>query len=226
MIAQQLRKLKVPIESVQPHPRNARQGDVGAIVASLEAFGQQKPVVVQKSTGYVVAGNHLLRAALELGWTELAANVVELDDETAVRFMLADNRTQELGSYDDGVLAELLEELAQSDAGLSATGYDGDDLDELLRATDTLGDRNSGFLDGLDDALGEKGTAPDATDEPSPEPGPRGEQLFTLTFPVTAEQREIVMRALRTARAKYGVSTQIESLVALADQYIAQEDSA
>ena len=51
-IAPQLRALVVPIDCVELHPRNPRRGDVAAVAASLTRFGLQKPVVVQKSTGY------------------------------------------------------------------------------------------------------------------------------------------------------------------------------
>lgn len=56
---------------------------------------------------------------------------VDVDDETAVRVLLADNRTNDVASYDNAVLAEILTELANG-PGLEGTGYDGDDLDQLL----------------------------------------------------------------------------------------------
>jgi len=123
----------VPIESITLHPRNPRIGDVEAVAASLRRFGQQKPIVVQRSTRYVVAGNHLVRAALSLGWTEIAANVIELDDATAVAFMLADNRTSDLGGYDDALLAAVLADQAAA-GNLEATGYDADDVAALVAA--------------------------------------------------------------------------------------------
>ena len=132
-IAPALQALTVPINSVMLHPRNPRIGDVEAVAASLRRFGQQKPIVVQKSTGFVVAGNHLVRAALSLAWTEIAANVVELDDKTAVAFMLADNRTADLGSYNDELLAAILAEQVASD-NLAATGFDADAVAAILRA--------------------------------------------------------------------------------------------
>jgi DNA modification methylase len=132
-IAPQLRALVVPLDSVTLHPRNPRQGDVAAVAASLRRFGQLKPVVVQASTRYVVAGNHLVRAARSLGWTEIAANVEELDDAEATAFMLADNRTSDLGGYDDALLAAILAEQEAAD-NLAATGYDDDDVAALLRA--------------------------------------------------------------------------------------------
>ena len=132
-IAVALHGLVVPITSVELHPRNPRVGDVEAVAASLRRFGQQKPIVVQASTHYVVAGNHLVRAALTLGWTEIAANIVELDDATATAFMLADNRTGDLGGYDDALLAAILAEVAAAD-DLAATGYDADDVAALVAA--------------------------------------------------------------------------------------------
>jgi DNA modification methylase len=132
-IAPALRALIVPIAGVQAHPRNPRVGDVEAVAASLDRFGQLKPVVAQASTGYIVAGNHVWRAAKALGWTEIAANFVELDDATAVAFMLADNRTADLGGYDDALLAAILAEQSAA-SNLHATGYDPADVAALLRA--------------------------------------------------------------------------------------------
>jgi site-specific DNA-methyltransferase (adenine-specific) len=140
-IAPQLRSLVVPIDSVELHPRNPRQGDVAAIAASLARFGLQKPVVVQRSTGYVVAGNHVLRAALSLGWTEIAANVEDLDDAEAIAFMLADNRTADLGGYDDTMLAAILAEQQEVD-NLAATGYDADDVAALLAEAGNIEERD------------------------------------------------------------------------------------
>lgn len=136
-IAAQLLPLTIPIDSIAPHPRNVRQGDIGAIASSLRQFGQQKPVVVQQSTGTIVAGNHLWRAAVALGWTTIAANVVDLDDATALAYLIADNRTQELGTTDDALLARVLTDLAAVNL-LDATGYDGDDLDALIASVSAL----------------------------------------------------------------------------------------
>jgi hypothetical protein len=130
-IATALRDLRVPIGTVEPFPGNPREGDVGAISESLRRFGQQKPIVVQASSRYIVAGNHLWRAATALGWDEIAANVVEMDDRTAEAYLIADNRTAELGSYDEDALGVLLRKIA-SEGNLRGTGYDGEDVDAFL----------------------------------------------------------------------------------------------
>jgi hypothetical protein len=133
MIREELAQHAIPIGSVTNHPRNVRQGDIGAISESLKDNGQYRPIVVQSSTGHVLAGNHTLKAAKALGWKEIAATFVDCDDERALRILLADNRTNDLATYDDNALADLLKELASTEQGLSGTLYDGDDLDRLLQ---------------------------------------------------------------------------------------------
>ncbi|MGD0862346.1 MAG: DNA methyltransferase [Candidatus Limnocylindrales bacterium] len=130
-IAPELQGFVVPIGSLTLHPRNPRQGNLDAITESLRHFGQLRAVVVQRSTGYVVAGNHLARAARALGWRNLAATVIDLDDATASAYLLADNRTSDLGTYNDALLAALLEEQAAA-GNLAGTGYGQGDIDELV----------------------------------------------------------------------------------------------
>jgi uncharacterized ParB-like nuclease family protein len=136
MIHDELTQLTVAIDSVKNHPRNIRQGDVGAISQSLKENGQYRPIVVQKSTGYVLAGNHTLKAAKALGWKTIAATMVDCDDDRALRILLADNKTNDLASYDENALSELLKELASTEQGLSGTLYTGDDLDDMLFKAD------------------------------------------------------------------------------------------
>jgi len=130
--------LAVPIKKVKPHPRNVRQGDIGAITVSLSEHGQYRPIVVQRTTGHILAGNHTFHAAKSLGWKEIAVTYVDCDDEAALRILLVDNRSSSLASYDEHALGDLLQELATTDRGLIGTGYDPDDLDDLLRLLESL----------------------------------------------------------------------------------------
>lgn len=122
----------VTIDDVRPHPKNVRQGDIGAISESLKAHGQYRAIVAQRSSGHIVAGNHTWKAAKALGWKEIAVHWLDCDDETAVRVMLADNRANDLATYDDTALAELLKELNSTEVALSGTLFDGDTLDDLV----------------------------------------------------------------------------------------------
>jgi ParB-like chromosome segregation protein Spo0J len=126
-----LAALARPIDSLKPYPGNAKRHDLDGIAESLRRRGQYRLAVVQSSSGYVVAGNGMLAAALAEGWTELAAVDLDVDDEEAARLVLSDNRLQELGGYELGDLAELLAGLPT----LTATGYDESDLADLLALT-------------------------------------------------------------------------------------------
>lgn len=118
----------VPADAVTTHPDNARQGDIGAIHTSIETNGVYRPLIVQRSTGYILAGNHTYQAMLHAGLEEVPVVYRDVDDVQAKRIMLADNRTADLGDYDTQALVDLLTSLPD----IEGTGYDGDDLDDLL----------------------------------------------------------------------------------------------
>src|SRR5829696_2696571 len=123
-----LKDLTVPIGSLRPYRRNPRRGDAGLIAESLERNGQYRPLVVNRPTGEVLAGNHTLLAAKELGWEEIAVTFVEVDDGQAKRIVLVDNRASDLAGYDGELLAELVAELPD----LEGSGWDASSLDALL----------------------------------------------------------------------------------------------
>lgn len=127
-----LEHLMVPIDSIKPHPRNAKLHDVEEISGSIEDFSFADIVVVQKSSGYVIAGHGRLQALTKLGASEVPALFVDLDDEDAGRFRLRHNASHDAGGYDKALLASVLQEYRESERGLEATGYTDVALDELL----------------------------------------------------------------------------------------------
>jgi ParB-like chromosome segregation protein Spo0J len=135
----ELDALVVPIGSVQPHPDNPRKGDVGRLVESLEVHGQYRPIVVQRASGFVIAGNHTLAAARRLGWASIAATFVDCDDATARKIMVADNRYADLGTYDRDALLDLLTGFDE----LDGVGWTQDELAALV-ARPPAGSRNQG----------------------------------------------------------------------------------
>lgn len=116
-----------PIKGLKEDPKNARKHDernVVAIASSLARFGQQKPIVVTDE-GIIIAGNGTFQAAKRMGWTHLAA--VKFDKDAAseqLGYAITDNRTAELASWDDVVLAEALQSLnAENDGSLVDFGF-------------------------------------------------------------------------------------------------------
>lgn len=146
-IAPEIESLTVPIADLKLWPGNPRQGDVGALAESLKRFGQVRPVLVQKSTMRIVAGNHLYRAASALGWDRIACVITEMSDKQAKAFLAADNRMSDLGTFDNDLLAVLLADIARNDT-LEGTGYDEEDLDALLAKVGTAPKYGQGDPDG------------------------------------------------------------------------------
>jgi ParB-like chromosome segregation protein Spo0J len=133
MIQNDLQNLAHPITELQLLPGNPRRGDIEAVKRSLEAFGQRKPIVVRRSDSVVIAGNHTLQAAQALGWDEIAVVWVDDDEVTSKAFALADNRTAELGDYDEEALADLINDVGSLNPGLlESSGWDDKAVKELL----------------------------------------------------------------------------------------------
>lgn len=120
------------VDDLDTFAGNPRRGAVEAIAASLTKHGQYRPIVVNagSKTGRrneVLAGNHTLLAARQLGWGHIDATIIDVDDDTARSIVAADNRLADLGDYDDTALYELLSSVED----LEGTGYTNSDLEAL-----------------------------------------------------------------------------------------------
>jgi hypothetical protein len=131
-----LADLAVPVDGLAPYHRNPRTGDLDAIAESLSTNGQYRPIVVNRGTltgrpNEILAGNHTYEAAKQLGWAEIAVTWLDVDDDAAGKIVVVDNRTSDLAGYDTVLLADILQDLPD----LKGTGYDQDQLDQLLDET-------------------------------------------------------------------------------------------
>jgi ParB-like chromosome segregation protein Spo0J len=133
MIREELQHLAIDIDQLHPHPRNVRQGDVGAISESLRIHGQYRTIVYQQSSNRILAGNHTWKAAKALGWKQIAATPIICDDDQALRILIADNKANDLATYDEPELTELLKELAATSNELEGTLFDLQELDDLAQ---------------------------------------------------------------------------------------------
>lgn len=103
---------------------------IDAIADSLTQFGQRKPVVIT-SKNVVITGNGTVQAARKLGWKEITAVRIPADwtEEKIRAFAIADNRTSELSSWDNGLLLEQLSNLAKIE--IETVGFTADELADL-----------------------------------------------------------------------------------------------
>lgn len=125
----------VGIEDVTPYPGNARRGDIETLRESLRVHGQYRDIVVQESTGYILAGNHTWMAAKAEGWPDIGVTFVDVDDNQAKKIVLVDNRANDVAGYDIPSLAELLQGLDS----LDGTGFNDKALEEVMGMLGAVG---------------------------------------------------------------------------------------
>lgn len=144
-----------PLSQLIAYPRNPKSHDIGAIDQSIKRFGYVSPVIVDTNTGYIVAGHGRVTTLAQMKnngepapnrievqgdeWLIPTIFVVMKDELELSAYVVADNRISELGGWDEPLLADVLVELAGAGDGLlDVVGYDGDDLDELLKLHDPI----------------------------------------------------------------------------------------
>lgn len=134
--------LAMDIELLMPLEGNPRIGNVDAIAASYEEFGQVKPIVVRPNddgTATVIAGNHQLQAAKRLGWARIAVVQMVADDQRALAFALADNRTNELGHTEAQLLDDILAQISgEYQSFLTDLGWDEFELASISEQADRI----------------------------------------------------------------------------------------
>jgi DNA modification methylase len=122
------------VEALKPDSANPRihsKKQIRQIANSIEAFGFNVPILIDRA-GQVIAGHGRLLACRELGWQEVPT--LCLDHLTAAQaraFMITDNRLTEIAAWDDRLLAEHLKDLSLLglDFSLELTGFDMGEID-------------------------------------------------------------------------------------------------
>jgi DNA modification methylase len=134
VIPDTLASLAVPVAELRPFHRNPRRRASTVLRESLEVHGQYRPVVVNVGTKTgrrmeILAGNGTYAEAVDLGWSQIAATFVDVDDDEASRIVLVDNRANDLATYDNEALTALLQDLGPD---LTGTGFSEADLLGLI----------------------------------------------------------------------------------------------
>lgn len=115
---------EVPIGDVKPYENNPRDNDgaVEATANSINEFGWQQPIVVDKDM-VIIVGHTRYKAAKKLGMNEVPVVVADnLSSEQVKAYRLADNKTGELADWDMGLLDDELGDIADID--MSDFGFD------------------------------------------------------------------------------------------------------
>lgn len=121
------------LDTIAPHPDNFREHDVGAIAHSIELWDVWRPLVVQRSSNYVIVGCGEWKALVALGRSEAPVRFIDVDDENAKAILLADNWIPSRGRNMPEELLDLMADLRLDEELFAATGADEDDIADLER---------------------------------------------------------------------------------------------
>jgi ParB-like chromosome segregation protein Spo0J len=115
----------------QRNPRRHSNRQIEQLAHSMEVFGFNVPVLIDRFYN-VIAGHARLLACALAGVEHVPVIRLEhLTPAQAKAFSIADNRITEISTWDDRLLAEILEELAALDLdfNIEATGFSMGEID-------------------------------------------------------------------------------------------------
>ncbi len=113
------------INKIKPYPQNAKkhpEKQIKQIANSIKEFGFNQPIVIDKN-GVIIVGHGRYEAAKMIGMEEIPTIEVDLTEEQAKAYRLADNKLNE----SDWEMGNVIDELkGLSDETIELTGFDRD----------------------------------------------------------------------------------------------------
>ena len=137
---------KIKIDKLIPATYNPRKNlkpsdaEYVKIKNSIEKFGFVSPLVINKDMT-VIGGHQRLKVLKEMGIVEVECIIVDLDKTNEKALNIALNKIQ--GDWDEEKLEALLQELKLDDFDTNLTGFDFDEVDEILK--DVNGSKEDDF---------------------------------------------------------------------------------
>lgn len=218
----------LPLSTLKPDPANPKSHDMEALDASVGRFGFVEGITLDERTGYIVAGHGRHKALTDMearGETPPEGVTVSEDgdwlvpvqrgwssrtDAEARAYLIASNRTSELGGWVDDSLLSALDEL---DGDFTGVGFGEDDLDDLRAKLEEVGevivDTPSGMKDDAEHDPRQKDTD-DYVNE--------GRRLVIMDYSVS--EYPLIQARLKALRTQMDVDNNAEALSSLlADRF-------
>ena len=123
------------VQDLIPYINNSRthsEEQVNQIVASINEFGFTNPLLIDEKDN-IIAGHGRLMASKKLGMEQVPCIVLKgLTEAQKKAYIIADNKMALNAGWDDELLKIELENLKELDFDLELTGFDVDELDDIL----------------------------------------------------------------------------------------------
>ena len=122
----------IAIDKLIPYHNNPRKDQaVDKVASSINEYGFQQPIVVDKNM-VVVVGHTRLMGAKKLGLKRVPTVIADLTETQAKAYRIADNRINEDSTWDMELLNLEIAGLSEVDFDLDLLGFDSSELDKLL----------------------------------------------------------------------------------------------
>ena len=191
----------VPIGSIFPYENNPRQipdSAVAEVSRSIEKFGWQQPIVVDKSN-IIIVGHTRFMAAKKLHLETVPVHVANLSEQDAAAYRLLDNKLNELASWDQDLVSIELEKLADLDI-------------ELLELFNDLEEQTNSEISAFDELIS-------GDSKVEYEGAGKNGDWVTLSFVMPPEERDMVQEALRNVQNQEGLMNTTQSLIKILKEY-------
>ena len=123
------------VDELIPYINNSRthsEEQVNQIVASINEFGFTNPILIDEKDN-IIAGHGRLLASKKLKMEEVPCIVLSgLTEAQKKAYIIADNKMALNAGWDDELLKIELENLKELDFDLELTGFNVDELDDIL----------------------------------------------------------------------------------------------
>ena len=123
------------VKDLIPYVNNSRthsEEQVNQICASINEFGFTNPLLIDEKDS-IIAGHGRLMASKKLGMEEVPCIVLEgLTEAQKKAYIIADNKMALNAGWDEELLKIELENLKELDFDLELTGFNVDELDDIL----------------------------------------------------------------------------------------------
>ena len=134
-----------PVGKLIPYGRNPRKNDhvIEQMAGAIQEFGFRIPIIA-KSTGEICDGHLRYKAALHLGLEQVPVILADDLTETQLKaFRILVNRSATWADWDEDLLRLELEQLKLDDFDLALTGFDADELLEIMAGEETTTEGNT-----------------------------------------------------------------------------------
>lgn len=189
---EELEVCQVLVDDLEPYPNNPRKNDaaVPRMVEAIKEFGFRAPILIEGVT--IVDGHLRVKAAKQLGMEYVPAIDVGSMPEAKVRQLrILMNKSVEWADWDNEALAAEFKFIADQEYDLAFTGFTDDIIKKIMEPNP-----------------GPKSQSADAGTGTNPE-------HVTISFQVTAQERELVKDALNMLMVKGEATNRSKALVAL-----------